>query len=53
MIKKYFKAMATLTDGEKEFDVTIYSKYTTEEAAQKGIDNFSIKGYNIVKTWIE
>ena len=53
MMKKYFKAMATLTDGKKEFDVTIYSKYTTEEAARKGIDSFLIKGYNVVKTWIE
>ena len=52
-MKKYYKAMATLTDGTKEFNVTIYSMYKTPEEAQKGIENFSKKGYNILKTWIE
>ena len=52
-MKKYYKAMATLTDGERKFEVTIYSMYKTEEEAQKGIENFSSKGYTILKTWIE
>lgn len=52
-MKKHFKAMATLTDGTKEFDVTIYSMYNTKEEAQDGIKNFSSKGYSIVKTWVE
>lgn len=53
MKKQVFMAMATLTDGVKEWDVTIYSGYETTEEAEAGIVRFAAHGYNIVKTWIE
>lgn len=52
-MKKYFKAMATLTDGRREWDVCIYSLYESEAEATEGIARFASHGYNIVKTWIE
>ncbi len=52
-MKKLFRAMATLTDGSKEWNVCIYSQYKSESEAKDGIARFSTHGYNIVKTWIE
>lgn len=52
-MKKFFRAMATLTDGSKEWNVCIYSHYKTELEAAEGITRFASHGYNIVKTWIE
>lgn len=48
-----YKAMATLSDGEREWDVTIYSGYESADEAGAGISRFASRGYNIVKTWIE
>ena len=53
MKKQSFKAMATLTDGAREWDVTIYSGYETAEEAEAGIARFAAHGYNVVKTWVE
>ena len=52
-MEKYYKAIATLTDGGKEWDVIIYSLYKTIEEANDGIASFAAYGYNIVKVWIE
>ena len=53
MAHRYYKAMATLTDGSSEWDVCIYRLYKSEAEAVDGISRFSSHGYNIVKTWIE
>ena len=53
MKRKYFKAMATLTDGSKQWNVCIYGQYKSEQEANAGIARFSSHGYHIVKTWIE
>ena len=52
-MKKDYKAIATLTDGVKEWDVIIYSYYKTIEEANEGISRFAAHGYNIVKAWVE
>ena len=52
-MKKEYKAMATLTDGVKEWDLIIYSNYNTIEEAIDGVYRFASHGYNIVKVWIE
>ena len=52
-MKKEYKAIATVTDGEREWDVVIYSLYKTIEEANDGISRFAAHGYNIVKAWIE
>ena len=52
-MKKTYKAIATVTDGEREWDVVIYSLYKTIEEANDGISRFAAHGYNIVKAWIE
>ena len=52
-MKNEYKATATLTDGEKEWDVIIYSYYNTIEEAIDGVSRFASHGYNIVKVWIE
>lgn len=51
--KKTFAAKALLKDDSHEWEVTIYSNYETQQAAEEGIERFSKHGYNIVKTWIE
>lgn len=50
---KRYKAIATLTDGVREWDVTIYSDYESVAEAGAGISRFASHGYNIVKAWIE
>lgn len=52
LVKEY-AAKATLTDGEREWDVTIYSHYASYEDALAGIEHFNSHGYNVVKTWVE
>lgn len=52
-MKKFYKAIATLTDGEREWDMCIYSLYESESDAVDGIKRFASHGYNIVKVWIE
>lgn len=52
-MKKEYKAIATVTNGEREWDVVIYSLYKTIEEANDGISRFAAHGYNIVKAWIE
>ena len=52
-MKKEYKAIATVTDGEREWGVVIYSLYKTIEEANDGISRFAAHGYNIVKAWIE
>ena len=52
-MKKDYKAIVTVTDGEREWDVVIYSLYKTIEEANDGISRFAAHGYNIVKAWIE
>lgn len=53
MKKRYYKAVATVTDGVRVWDVVICSHYESLEEAQAGIDSFAAHGYNILKTWIE
>ncbi len=53
MKKRYYKAVATVTDGARVWGVVIYSHYKSIEEAQAGIENFSSHGYNILKTRIE
>ena len=53
MKKRFYKAVATITDGSRVWDVVIYSRYESLEEAQRGISRFSSHGYNILKTWIE
>ena len=53
MKKRYYKAVATITDGARVWDVVIYSGYESMEEAQAGIENFASHGYNVLKTWIE
>ena len=48
-----YKAVATLSDGDREWDVTIYSQSESEEAAKAGLVRFASHGYNIVKSRIE
>ena len=52
-VQKEYKAIATVTDGEREWGVVIYSLYKTIEEANDGISRFAAHGYNIVKAWIE
>ena len=52
-MKKEYKAIVTLTDCVKEWDVIIYSYYKTIEEAIDGVSRFASHGYNIVKVWIE
>ena len=52
-MKKEYKAMATLTDGVKEWDVIIYSYYNTIDEAIDGVSRFASHGYNIIKILIE
>ena len=52
-MKKQYKAIATVTDGIKEWNVIIYSLYETIEDAEEGIKNFKKHGYNVIKAWIE
>ena len=52
-MEKTYKAIATLTDGVKEWDVIIYSYYKTIEEAIDGVSRFASHGYNIVKVWVE
>ena len=51
MKKRYYKVVATVTDGARVWDVVIYSHYESIEEAQAGIDRFASHGYNILKTW--
>ena len=53
IMKKNYKAIATVTDGEREWNVVIYSGYKTMEDANNGISRFASHGYNIVKAWVE
>ena len=52
-MKKQYKAIAIVTDGIKEWNVTIYKHYETITDAEEGIKNFKKHGYNVIKTWIE
>ena len=52
-MKNNYKAIATVTDGVREWDVVIYSLYKTIEEANDGIYRFASHGYNIVKAWVE
>ena len=45
-----YKAIATFTDGTKEWDVIIYSQYKTMRDALDGVKRFTSKGYNVVMT---
>lgn len=38
--KTYYKAIATLMDSEKVWDVVIYSRYESPEEAEQGVANF-------------
>ena len=52
-MKKTYKAIATVANGEREWNVVIYSGYKTAEEANNGISRFASHGYNIVKAWVE
>lgn len=52
-MKPRYRAMAILTDGWREWVVTIYSGYNSVEEAEAGISRFASHGYYIVRTWIE
>ena len=53
MKKRYYKAVATVTDRARVWDVVICSSYESIEEARAGIDRFSAHGYNILETRIE
>lgn len=48
-----YRAVATLTDGVKQWDAIIYSEYGSMEAALEGSHLFASHGYDIVKLRIE
>ena len=58
--KTYYKAIATLKDSEKVWDVIIYSRYESYEEAERGVADFvnppynpnAIPPYSIVETKI-
>ena len=58
--KNYYKAIATLKDSEKVWDVIIYSRYESYEEAERGFADFvnppynpnAIPHYSIVETKI-
>ena len=52
-MKKTSKAIGTVTNGEREWNVVIYSGYKTAEEASNGISRFASHGYNIIKAWVE
>lgn len=52
-MKRTYKAMAMVTDGEREWNVCIYSGYKTIEEANNAINRFCKHGYNVVKAWVE
>jgi hypothetical protein len=51
-MKKTYKAVATVTNGEREWEIVIYSGYKTAEEANEGINRFLNHGYTVTKTWI-
>ena len=48
-----YKAIATFTDGTKEWDVIIYSRYKTMRDALDGVKRFTSLGYNVIMIRIE
>ena len=48
----YYEAIATLTDGCRTWDVTIYSHYLSVIEAAKDVERFASHGYNIVSVRI-
>lgn len=52
-MKKTYKSIATVTDGEREWNVVIYDGYKTVKEANDGIERFASHRYNIVKAWVE
>ena len=55
-MKRTYKAMAMVTDGEREWNVCIYSGYKTIEEAKEGINRFSkqMSGcVDVIKSWVE
>lgn len=48
-----YRAVATMTDGVKQWDAIIYSEYGSMEAALEGARLFASHGYDIVKLRIE
>ena len=53
MKKRYYKAVATVTDGALAWDVVIYSRYESLEEALAGVSRFASHGYDILKICIE
>lgn len=54
--KTFYRAVATLRNPEKVWDVVIYSHYESEEEAQAGIDRFCAVDcpvYKVIATRIE
>lgn len=51
--KTMYKAIATLTDGVREWYVIIYSQYKTMQDALDGVQRFTSKNYNVVNIRIE
>ena len=52
MKRIHFKAIATINENGKIYEVCIYSLYKTIEEAKTGIENFK-KHYNILDARIE
>lgn len=48
-----YEAIATLTDGVREWYVIIYSQYKTIQDALDGAQRFTSKGYNVINVRIE
>lgn len=48
-----YKAIATLTDGTREWRVIIQSQYETMQDALDDVKRFTSKGYNVVMIRIE
>lgn len=50
---KFYRAIATLADGDKRWDVVIYSGYKSMEEALEGARQFATHDYTIVRIQIE
>ena len=55
-MKKYYKAVATVKNNERVWDICIYGMYNTVEEANEGIRCFAKKMLgcvDVIKAWVE
>ncbi len=48
-----FKAIATVRNGARVFDVVIYSRYETIEEAMASVASFTAHGYDVLSIEIK